>query len=220
MTSRGNHRQPSSGNSSPVGADVPGAPEPGDAGDAHPDDEAAGATAAGAMPAGVTAADARYMARALELARAAQDQGEVPVGAVLLGPQGEVLAECGNAPIAAHDATAHAEIRVLREAGLALENYRLPGTTLYVTLEPCPMCAGALVQARVARLVFGAADPRTGACGSVIDLPRDKRWNHRIEVVGGVLAGECAELLQSFFAARRQAPATRHTTSKQHRNRQ
>ena len=143
------------------------------------------------------------MARALALARTAQQRGEVPVGALLLGPGGEVLAECGNAPIASHDATAHAEIRVLREAGRVLGNYRLPGTTLYVTLEPCPMCAGALLQARVARLVFGASDPRTGACGSVIDLPRDRRWNHRIDVVGGVLSDECAALLRGFFAARR-----------------
>ena len=143
------------------------------------------------------------MARALALARAAQQRGEVPVGALLLGPGGEVLAECGNAPIASHDATAHAEIRVLREAGRVLGNYRLPGTTLYVTLEPCPMCAGALLQARVARLVFGTPDPRTGACGSVIDLPRDRRWNHRIDVVGGVLSDECAALLRGFFAARR-----------------
>ena len=143
------------------------------------------------------------MARALALARAALQRGEVPVGALLLGQEGEVLAECGNAPIASHDATAHAEIRVLREAGRVLGNYRLPGTTLYVTLEPCPMCAGALLQARVARLVFGTPDPRTGACGSVIDLPRDRRWNHRIDVVGGVLSDECAALLRGFFAARR-----------------
>ena len=148
-------------------------------------------------------ADTEHMARALALARAAQQRGEVPVGALLLGPGGEVLAECGNAPIASHDATAHAEIRVLREAGRVLGNYRLPGTTLYVTLEPCPMCAGALLQARVARLVFGTPDPRTGACGSVIDLPRDRRWNHRIDVVGGVLSDECAALLRGFFAARR-----------------
>ena len=143
------------------------------------------------------------MARALALARAAQQRGEVPVGALLLGQEGEVLAKCSNAPIASHDPTAHAEIRVLREAGRVLGNYRLPGTTLYVTLEPCPMCAGALLQARVARLVFGTPDPRTGACGSVIDLPRDRRWNHRIDVVGGVLSDECAALLRGFFASRR-----------------
>ena len=143
------------------------------------------------------------MARALEQARQSREQGEVPVGAILVGPEGEVLAECGNAPIASDDATAHAEIRALRETGRATGNYRLPGTTMYVTLEPCPMCAGALLQARVARLVYGAPDPRTGACGSVIDLPRDSRWNHRIHVVGGVLSEECGALLREFFAERR-----------------
>ena len=147
--------------------------------------------------------DLRHMTRALALARQAQEREEVPVGTVLVGPRGDVLAECGNAPIASHDATAHAEIRALREAGRATGNYRLPGTTMYVTLEPCPMCAGALLQARVARLVYGAPDPRTGACGSVIDLPGDSRWNHRIEVVGGVLAEESAALLRGFFAERR-----------------
>lgn len=153
------------------------------------------------------------MARALRLAREAQKRGEVPVGALLVGNGGDVLAECGNAPIASRDATAHAEIRVLREAGRVVGNYRLPGTTLYVTLEPCPMCAGALLQARVARLVFGAADPRTGACGSVIDLPRDRRWNHRIDVVRGVLAEECTTLLRDFFRARRQTSPVRGTSA-------
>ena len=143
------------------------------------------------------------MARALELARQAQERGEVPVGAILIGPEGDVLAECGNAPITSRDATAHAEIRALRQAGSKMGNYRLPGTTMYVTLEPCPMCAGALIQARVKRLVFGAPDPRTGACGSVVDLLRNNRWNHRIEVVGGILAEQCSTLLRVFFAARR-----------------
>ncbi len=154
----------------------------------------------------MAATDAGNMARALAIAREAQALGEVPVGALLVGPDGEVLAACGNAPIASHDATAHAEIRVLREAGRLVGNYRLPGTTMYVTLEPCPMCAGALLHARVSRLVFGAPDPRTGACGSVIDLPGDHRWNHRIEVVGGVLAEESTALLRGFFAARRSSP--------------
>ena len=154
----------------------------------------------------MAATDAEHMASALALARNAQEQGEVPVGAILVGQGGDVLAACGNAPIASHDATAHAEIRVLRAAGRLVVNYRLPGTTMYVTLEPCPMCAGALLQARVSRLVFGAPDPRTGACGSVIDLPGDSRWNHRIEVVGGVLAEESAALLRGFFAARRSSP--------------
>lgn len=143
------------------------------------------------------------MRRALVLARSAAEQGEVPVGALLVGNDGTVLAESANAPIATHDATAHAEIRVVRAAGRAMGNYRLPDTTLYVTLEPCPMCAGALVHARVGRIVFGTADPRTGACGSVFDLVRSDRLNHRIEVVEGVLAEECAELLQAFFAERR-----------------
>ncbi len=143
------------------------------------------------------------MRRALVLARSAAEQGEVPVGALLVGNDRTVLAESANAPIATHDATAHAEIRVLRAAGRAMGNYRLPDTTLYVTLEPCPMCAGALVHARVGRIVFGTADPRTGACGSVFDLVRSDRLNHRIEVVEGVLAEECAELLQAFFAERR-----------------
>ncbi len=143
------------------------------------------------------------MRRALVLARSAAEQGEVPVGALLVGNDGTVLAESANAPIATHDATAHAEIRVLRAAGRAMGNYRLPDTTLYVTLEPCPMCAGALVHARVGRIVFGTADPRTGACGSVFDLVRSDRLNHRIEVVEGVLTEECAELLQAFFAERR-----------------
>ena len=156
--------------------------------------------------------DTEHMARALAMAREARDQGEVPVGAVLVGRGGEGLAACGNAPIASNDATAHAEIRALREAGRAAGNYRLPGTTMYVTLEPCPMCAGALVQARVARLVFGAPDPRTGACGSVIDLLRDGRWNHRVEVTGGVLAEESAALLRSFFTSRRCAEARAHGT--------
>lgn len=164
------------------------------------------------MPAGIgrtaaSASDAERMTRALALARQAQQRGEVPVGALLLGGDGRVLAESGNAPIASHDATAHAEILVLREAGRTLGNYRLPGTTMYVTLEPCPMCAGALLQARVARLVFGAPDPRTGACGSVIDLLGGHRWNHRIDVVGGVLAQESATLLRAFFAARRRGAA-------------
>ena len=114
-----------------------------------------------------------------------------------------MLAECGNAPIASYDASAHAEIRALRVGGRAVGNYRLPGTTMYVTLEPCPMCAGALLQARVSRLVFGAPDPRTGACGSVIDLLADSGWNHRIDVTGGVLSEECGAMLREFFAARR-----------------
>lgn len=157
----------------------------------------------GNEPRSAAETDAEYMAQALALARKARKQGEVPVGALLLGEGGDVLGACGNAPIATRDATAHAEIRVLREAGRRAGNYRLPGATMYVTLEPCPMCAGALLQARISRLVFGAPDPRTGACGGVMDLLRDRRWNHRVDVVGGVLAEESAALLRAFFAVRR-----------------
>lgn len=143
------------------------------------------------------------MLEALDCARVAAEQGEVPVGAVLVGAQGELLARAANAPIASHDSTAHAEIVALRAAGQLLRNYRLPGCTLYVTLEPCAMCVGALVHARIARLVFGATDPKTGACGSVFDLAANPRMNHRITVTGGVLAEDSAELLRRFFAARR-----------------
>jgi tRNA(adenine34) deaminase len=148
------------------------------------------------------AGDERYMSEALALAAAAAQAGEVPVGAVLV-VAGEVIARAANAPLARNDPTAHAEILVLREAGQRLGNYRLPGSTLYVTLEPCPMCAGAMVHARVERLVFGAADPRTGAAGSVFDLTRDARLNHQLAVTGGVLESEAAALLQDFFRQRR-----------------
>lgn len=125
------------------------------------------------------------------------------MGAVIVDAAGEILAEAGNAPIATHDPSAHAEMLVLRTAASKLENYRLLGTTLYVTLEPCPMCAGALVHARVERIVFAAPDPRAGACGSVFDLTRGDVLNHRIEVSGGVREKESAELLRAFFAERR-----------------
>lgn len=147
--------------------------------------------------------DAALMRRALEAARAAGAAGEVPIGAVLVDAAGAVLAESGNAPIREHDPTAHAEVNVLRAAGRALGNYRLPGTTLYVTLEPCPMCASAIVHARVERLVFAASDPKTGACGSVLDLVRDARLNHRVAVESGVLGDEAATLLREFFFERR-----------------
>jgi tRNA(adenine34) deaminase len=143
------------------------------------------------------------MGRALELARVARSQGEVPVGAVLVDERGVLIAEAGNRPIAERDPTAHAEIVALRAAGRALSNYRLPGTTLYVTLEPCPMCAGAIIHARVARVVYAAADPRVGAAGSVFDILGDPRLNHRVEVSGGLLAPQSAELLKAFFAERR-----------------
>lgn len=148
-------------------------------------------------------ADIVHMRRALAEAEAAGRDGEVPVGAALVAADGTVLAQAANAPIRSNDPTAHAEVLVLRAGGKALGNYRLTGTTLYVTLEPCPMCTSALVHARVARIVFAAADPRTGACGSVFDLARDERLNHSIEVEGGLLAEEAASLLRDFFTARR-----------------
>ena len=146
--------------------------------------------------------DEYWMRRALELATAASREGEVPVGAVLVR-EGVTIGEGYNQPIGRHDPTAHAEIQSLREAALNAGNYRLPGSTLYVTLEPCPMCAGALVHARVARVVYGAADPRTGAVGSVFDLLREPRLNHRAQVTGGVLESASARLLRAFFRSRR-----------------
>jgi len=142
------------------------------------------------------------MSEALALARAARSRGEVPVGAVVVR-DGAVVGRGRNAPIADSDPTAHAEIAALREAGRALGNYRLPGCELYVTIEPCPMCAGAILHARIARLVFGARDPKTGACGSVVDLFEVPRLNHHAKVTGGVLADECGRLLSDFFGARR-----------------
>jgi len=148
-------------------------------------------------------ADIRFMQRALELARCAEHAGEVPVGAVLV-KDGEIVGEGWNRPIAAHDPTAHAEIQALRAGAQKLGNYRLPGTVLYVTLEPCPMCAGAIVHARVERVVFGARDPRTGAAGSVFDLlPSDERFNHRTVCEGGVEAEASSQMLKAFFRARR-----------------
>jgi tRNA(adenine34) deaminase len=142
------------------------------------------------------------MRRALQLAAAAETRGEVPVGAVLVRDQ-TILAEGANRPIGTHDPTAHAEIEALRAAGRALESYRLTDTTLYVTLEPCVMCASAIVHARVRRLVFGAWDPRAGGAGSVVDVFALPGLNHRVDVFGGVLMEECRELLDRFFAARR-----------------
>ena len=148
-------------------------------------------------------ADRELMEQALACAREAEAAGEVPVGAVIIDAAGAVIARAANAPIARNDATAHAEMLALRAAGRALGNYRLPGCVLYVTLEPCAMCVGALVHARFARIVYGAPDPKTGACGSVFDLAANSKMNHRIEVTGGVLAEECGALLKRFFAARR-----------------
>lgn len=142
------------------------------------------------------------MHRALELAALAESEGEVPVGAVLVR-DGRLLGEGWNQPIGAHDASAHAEIRALRAAGLKVGNYRLPGATLYVTLEPCVMCAGAIVHARVARVVFATSDPKTGAAGSVFDTLVSPLHNHRVEVEGGLLAEQAGEQLRAFFRARR-----------------
>ncbi len=148
-------------------------------------------------------ADRHWMRRALELAEIAQATGEVPVGAVLVR-EGAVLGEGWNRAIGERDPTAHAEIAALRAAGIAANNYRLPGTTLYVTLEPCLMCAGAIVHARVARVVFAAPDPKGGACGSLFDiLPSDARFNHRTTCEGGLLAEDASALLREFFQARR-----------------
>lgn len=146
--------------------------------------------------------DHYVMGLALEQARVAGACGEVPVGAVLM-LDNQILGQGRNAPIADSDPTAHAEIAALRAAARAVGNYRLPGATLYVTLEPCPMCAGAMVHARIARLVYGCADPRSGAAGSVFDLVRSDSLNHRMQVTAGIRERECRAQLQDFFRARR-----------------
>ncbi len=145
--------------------------------------------------------DERFMAAALAEAARAGAAGEVPVGAVVVRA-GDVVAAAGNAPIARHDPTAHAEILALRAAAATIGNYRLTGCELYVTVEPCPMCVGAALHARIATLVFGCADPKAGAAGSRWSLAEG--WNHRVDVRGGVRAPECAALLQDFFARRRE----------------
>src|SRR5262245_34386427 len=146
--------------------------------------------------------DEAWMGEALALAHAAQSRGEVPVGAVVVR-SGTIVGSGGNATVGASDPTAHAEIVALREASRAIGNYRLPDCELYVTIEPCAMCAGAIMHARISRVVFGASDPKTGACGSVIDLFGEPRLNHHATVTGGVLARECGSLLSEFFGARR-----------------
>ena len=151
-----------------------------------------------------SAADDVYMQLALEQARHAWSLGEVPVGAVVVR-DGEVIATGFNQPIGQHDPTAHAEIVALRAAADKLGNYRLPGCTLYVTLEPCVMCSGAMMHARLARVVYGASDPKTGACGSVLNLFGHERLNHHTQVAGGVMATETAAMLRAFFAERRTA---------------
>jgi tRNA(adenine34) deaminase len=146
--------------------------------------------------------DSDFMREALVLARHAAAAGEVPVGALVVS-EGKVIGRGFNASIANHDPSAHAEIQVLRAAGRALGNYRLPGCELYVTLEPCAMCVGAMLHARISRLIFGATDPKTGACGSVIDLFAEARLNHHATLTRGVMAEESAALLREFFASKR-----------------
>lgn len=146
--------------------------------------------------------DEIFMRHALDLAHQAWEENEVPVGAVVV-KDGQVIGRGYNSPVSRHDPTAHAEIQALREAARHLGNYRLVGCSLYVTLEPCAMCAGAIMHARVARLVYGASDPKTGACGSVVDLFQEVRLNHHATVTSGVLASECGELLSAFFSERR-----------------
>lgn len=150
--------------------------------------------------------DAHYMQQAIAAAQKAWELGEVPVGAVVV-KNGEVIATGYNQPIARHDPTAHAEIAALRAAASVLGNYRLPGCELFVTLEPCVMCAGAMMHARLSRVVYGATDPKTGACGSVVNLFAEEKLNHHTDLLGGVMADECGTLLKSFFAERRAARA-------------
>ncbi len=149
-----------------------------------------------------TVSDHYFMGEALKEAARAAALGEVPVGAVVVR-EGDIVGRGANAPVGSGDPTAHAEILALREAARTLGNYRLPECRLYVTLEPCLMCAGAIQHARVAHLVYGASDPKTGACGSVVDVFAEARLNHHAQVTGGVRAGESAALLKDFFAARR-----------------
>lgn len=149
-----------------------------------------------------TAQDDKWMTYALTLAERAEQQGEIPVGAVLVKDD-TLLGEGWNQSITLNDPSAHAEMMAIRAAGNHLGNYRLNDTQLYVTLEPCPMCAGLLVHSRVARLVFGASDPKTGAAGSLMNLLNDARLNHQVEVEGGVLGEQCSEMLSAFFRRRR-----------------
>jgi tRNA(adenine34) deaminase len=147
--------------------------------------------------------DEYWMRQALSLAQRAQEEGEVPVGALLV-LDNQVIGEGWNRPIGRHDPTAHAEIMALRQGGAVLQNYRLLNATLYVTLEPCVMCAGAMVHSRISRLVYGAADEKTGAVGSLVDILRHPGMNHQVEIVSGVLAEECAATLSNFFRMRRE----------------
>ncbi|UCC14150.1 MAG: tRNA adenosine(34) deaminase TadA [Gammaproteobacteria bacterium] len=150
----------------------------------------------------IAESDARHMQRAIQLGQRARDEGEVPVGALVV-LNGEVVGEGWNQPIGSRDPSAHAEILALRSAAKNVGNYRLVGATVYATLEPCAMCAGAMVHARIARLVYGARDPKSGAAGSVFDLLGSSKLNHRVEVTADMLASECGELLRAFFRSRR-----------------
>ena len=145
---------------------------------------------------------AQFMQVALDLAKQAAINGEVPVGAVVVN-NGEIIGRGSNAPISLSDPSAHAEIQALRDAAKTINNYRLIDCTLYVTLEPCVMCTGAIQHARIAKLVYGASDPKTGACGSVVNLMAESKLNHHTEVLGGVMAEECGTLLTAFFKERR-----------------
>ena len=146
--------------------------------------------------------DQQYMRMAIEQAQLAAQSGEVPVGAILV-KDGQVISKAFNKPIANHDPSAHAEMLALRDAALAEENYRIPGSTLYVTLEPCAMCSGAMLHARIDRVVYGASDPKTGAAGSVLDIFASKQINHQTSVEGGIMSEECGQLLRDFFKGRR-----------------
>jgi len=150
----------------------------------------------------LTSDDEKHMQRALELAHQAEAEGEVPVGAVIV-KDNVIIAEGYNRPIAGHDPTAHAEIQTIRAAAACVGNYRLPDTTLYVTLEPCIMCIGAITHARIERLVYGATDPRAGAIHSIYTIPEDRKLNHHILVEGGMLADECGQVLKDFFRRKR-----------------
>jgi len=146
--------------------------------------------------------DSFWMQQALDIAKEAGQQGEVPVGAVIIDSNG-ILFKADNSPIRSHDPTAHAEILAIRQASSHLKNYRIPATTLYVTLEPCIMCMGAMIHARISRLVYGASDPKTGAASSIYNIGSDNRLNHDIEITSGILADQCGALLKDFFKNRR-----------------
>lgn len=150
--------------------------------------------------------DVEWMQRAFELAQKAKEHDEVPVGAVIVY-EDKIIGEGWNQPITSHDPTAHAEIIALRDAGNNVGNYRLPDATMYVTLEPCAMCAGAIVHARIAKLVFAAADPKTGACGSIFNLLQTEELNHKVEIDKGIMEDECRLLIQTFFKEKRKKPS-------------